>query len=160
MLRSAPVLLLVLAIAVPAAWASSRSVGTLAIEDGYGSITVRGSGTLVGRLDKGELVIVDLSPLDQWSPRVNGVPRARVVGLRGKDVNFFIPGGRYKLVVRGEGIAISARGTGYALLRARPGPDGDPGVFSVGDDDPDVLPADTTRVVFGTLGVQSTKGEE
>jgi hypothetical protein len=152
MLRLALLPVLALALAAPAAWATSRGAGTLSIEDGRGTVTVRGTGTLVGRLEKGELLIVDQSPLDQWSPRVNGVPRARVVGLRGKDVNFFIPGGRYKIVVRGEGIAISARGQGYALLKARPGPPGETGVFSVGDDEPDVLPDDTTRVAFGTLG--------
>jgi hypothetical protein len=152
MLRLALVPVLVLALAVPTAWATARGAGTLSIEDGHGTVTVRGTGTLVGRLEKGELLIVDQSPLDQWSPRVNGVPRARVVGLKGKDVNFFIPGGRYRIVVRGEGIAISARGQGYALLKARPGVPGDAGVFSVGDDDPDVLPDDTTRVAFGTLG--------
>ncbi len=152
MLRLALVPALALALAVPAAWATTRGAGTLSIEDGRGTVTVRGTGTLVGRLEKGELLIVDQSPLDQWSPRVNGVPRARVVGLRGKEVNFFIPGGRYKVVVRGEGIAISARGQGYALLKARPGLPGDAGVFSIGDDDPDALPDDTTRVAFGTLG--------
>ncbi|MGL6280623.1 MAG: hypothetical protein ACRC50_13845, partial [Gaiella sp.] len=115
---------------------------------------------LVGRLTRGELLIVDLTPLDQWSPRINGVPRARVVGMRGRDVNFYIPGGRYKLVVRGDGIAISARGYGVAVLRAKTGTVPDPGVFAIGDDDPDVLPDDATKVTFGTLADQSSKKDE
>ena len=56
----------------------------------------------------------DLTPLDQWSPRVNGVPRGKTVWLRGKDVNFYVPGGKYRLTVRGEGFSISARGQGSA----------------------------------------------
>lgn len=155
------VLVLVAALAVSTGWAAANVPGTLSIEDARGIVTVRGTGTLIGRLEKGELVIVDLSPADQWSPRINGVPRARVVGTRGKDVNYFVPGGRYKVVVRGEGIAVSARGVGYALLRARPGPAGDGGVFSIGDDDPEPLPDDATKVTFGTLADQSSKkGEE
>jgi hypothetical protein len=161
MSRLALLVVLVLALAVPTGWAASNVAGTLSIEDARGIVTVRGSGTLVGRLDKGELVIVDLSPADQWSPRINGVPRARIVGTRGKDVNFFVPGGRYRVVVRGEGIAISARGVGYASLKARPGPDGDGGVFSIGDEEPEPLPDDATKVTFGTLADQtSKKGEE
>lgn len=161
MSRLAVLVLLVLALAVPVGWAAATIPGTLSIEDARGIVTVRGSGTLIGRLEKGELVIVDLSPTDQWSPRINGVPRARIVGTRGKDVNFYVPGGRYKVVVRGEGIAVSARGIGYALLKARPSPAGDGGVFSIGDDDPEPLPDDATKVTFGTLADQSSKkGEE
>jgi hypothetical protein len=161
MSRLALVSVLVLALAVSTGWAASSIAGTLSIEDARGIVTVRGSGTLVGRLDRGELVIVDLSPTDQWSPRINGVPRARIVGTRGRDINFYVPGGRYKVIVRGEGIAVSARGIGYALLKARPGPAGDGGVFSIGDDEPEALPDDTTKVTFGTLADQSSKkGEE
>jgi len=160
MLRRALVPLVVVLVAVPAAWATARIPGTLSIEDGRGVITVRGTGTLVGRLDKGELLIVDLSPTDQWSARINGVPRARVVGTRGKDVNFYIPGGRYRIVIRGEGISVSARGHGYAVLDGRPLPTGDAGVYFVGDQEPDSLPEDATRVTFGTLADQSSKKDE
>ena len=61
---------------------------------------------------KGSLEIVDLNPNDQWSPRVNGIPRGKTVTLRGKNVSFYIPGGRYKVTARGSDISISARGTG------------------------------------------------
>lgn len=149
-LASLAVPVLVLALAVPAGLAATRGAGTFAIEDGVGYVTIRGSGTLVGRLDRGDLLIVDLTPLDQWSPRVNGVPRGRVVGMRGRSVNFFVPGGKYRIELRGDGIALSARGTGVARLRARPGAAVDPGMFAKGDDDPTPLPADLETIAFGT----------
>ena len=93
--------------------------GSLAIEDGRGTIQITGKGVLVGRIDKGSLEIVDLSPTDQWSPRVNGIPRGKMVTLRGKNVSFYVPGGRYKIDARGNGISISARGTGHGRARRR-----------------------------------------
>ncbi len=141
--------LLAVALATTAGWAGTRAGGTLSIEDGHGTVMVRGGGTVVGRLDKGELVITDLSPLDQWSPRVNGVPRGRVVSLRGKDVNFYVPGGRFRVVVRGDGIAISVRGQGVATLKAKLDATPDQGTYAVGDDAPVGLPAVVVRIVFG-----------
>lgn len=141
--------LLAFALATTAGWAGTRAGGTLSIENGRGTVIVRGSGTVVGRLDKGELVITDLSPHDQWSPRVNGVPRGRVVSLRGKDVNFYVPGGRFRIVVRGDGVAISVRGQGVATLKGKLDATPDPGTYAVGDDAPVGLPAATVRVVFG-----------
>ena len=95
--------LVLLAIAVPLGTAATRPVGSLSIEEGRGTVTLRGKGIVIGRLERGEIQIVDQSPLDQWSPRVNGVPRGRTVWLRGKDVNFYVPGGRYKITVTGTG---------------------------------------------------------
>ena len=73
---------------------------------------LKGKGIVIGRLERGEVEIVDLSPLDQWSPRVNGVPRGRTVWTRGKNINFYVPGGRY--------LDHGAR-RGILDLRARPG---------------------------------------
>lgn len=154
-----PVLVVSLLAGVLAAsgWAGLRANGTLSIENGHGSVIVRGSGTVVGRLDRGDLVITDLSPLDQWSPRVNGVPRGRVVGLRGKDVNFYVPGGRFRVVVRGEGIAISVRGTGVALLRGVADATVPAGTYAVGDEGPLEVPTAFTKVFFGGAAARSQK---
>ena len=81
---------LVLALAVPVGWAAPSPAGTLSIENGRGTVVLTGKGIVIGRLDKGDVKIVDLSPLDQWSPRVNGVPRGKTVWLRGKNVNFYV----------------------------------------------------------------------
>jgi len=122
--------------------------GSLSIEDGRGVVKIVGRGVLVGRIDRGSLEIQDLSPADQWSPRVNGVPRGRVVGLRGQNVLFFVPGGRYRIVARGEGISISARGAGQAVIDGEPDANGAAGTFAIGDDVPQPLPETRLRLVF------------
>lgn len=149
-MRLALLSLVLLALAVPAAFAASSPAGSLSIEDGRGSIVLKGKGIVLGRLDKGEVQIVDLSPVDQWSPRVNGVPRGRTVWLRGKDVNFYVPGGRYRITVRGEGFSISARGQGSATLLGNPDASGATGTYAVGDAAPLPLPPAGQLVAFGS----------
>ena len=120
-MRLAALILLVLGLSATVATGAAKAPGgTLLIEDGRGTVQITGKGVLVGRMEKGSLEITDLNPTDQWSPRVNGIPRGKVVTLRGKNVSFYVPGGRYRLVARGTGISISARGTGTVVL------DGDP----------------------------------
>jgi hypothetical protein len=140
---------LVIALAVPVGWAAASPVGTLSIESGRGTVVLTGKGIVIGRLDKGDLKIVDLSPLDQWSPRVNGVPRGKTVGLRGKDVNFYVPGGRYRITVRGEGFSISARGQGVVVMTGSPDAAGATGTYAVGDAGPSAIPSDAQTVSFG-----------
>jgi hypothetical protein len=147
-MRLLPIILAVLAIAVPAGFAAAEPAGSLSIEDGRGSVVLKGKGIVIGRLERGELQIVDLSPNDQWSPRLNGVPRGRTVWTRSKDINFYVPGGRYKITVRGEGFSISARGQGSASLNGRPDATGATGSYAVGDDARAPIPTVAT-VTFG-----------
>ena len=149
-MRLLPVILALLAIAVPAGLAAAEPAGTLSIEDGRGTVVLKGKGIVIGRLDRGEVQIVDLTPNDQWSPRLNGVPRGRTVWTRGKDLNFYVPGGRYKITVRGEGFSISARGQGFATLDGNPDVTGATGTYAVGDLDPVPLPVGAERVTFGS----------
>jgi hypothetical protein len=147
------VALTVLALALSAATATGAAKapgGSLEIKDGRGVIQVTGSGVLVGRIGKGSLEIVDLNLDDQWSPRVNGIPRGRTVGLRGKRVSFYVPGGRYRIVARGTDISISARGTGTAMLNGDPDAVGETGSYRLGDMASVPLPVEATRVPFGT----------
>jgi hypothetical protein len=123
--------------------------GSLSIEDGRGTIQITGKGVLVGRMDKGSLEIVDLSATDQWSPRVYGIPRGKTVTLRGKNVSFYVPGGRYKLTARGTGISISARGSGMVALDGDPDPVGDTGRYAIGDATPGPVPVEPTKMAFG-----------
>ena len=148
-MRLAALSLLVLALAVPAGWAAAGPAGSLSIEDGRGTIVLKGKGIVIGRLERGEVEIVDLSSLDQWSPRVNGVPRGRTVWTRGKSINFYVPGGRYLITARGEGVSVSARGQGTATLTGRPDQTGATGTYAVGDDAPASLPATPLRVDYG-----------
>jgi len=140
----------VLALVLPALASAERTRGSLAIVDGRGTIVVKGRGALLGRLDRGSLQIADLSPNDQWSPRVNGVPRGRLVTIRGREINFYIPGGRYRISIRGEGVNISARGAGVAVLDGQPDATGSSGTYAVGDYSAQPLPSEPTRVAFGT----------
>ena len=117
-MRVALVSLAMLAFAIPLGWAATP--GSLSVEDGRGTVVVRGKGIVIGRLERGEVQIVDLTPLDQWSPRVNGVPRGRTVWLRGRDVNFYVPGGRYRITVRGDGFSLSVEdGRGTVVVRGK-----------------------------------------
>jgi hypothetical protein len=159
-MRFALVLLCLLALAVPAGWAATRPAGSLSIEDGRGTIVLQGKGIVIGRLERGDVRIVDLTPLDQWSPRVNGVPRGRTVWTRGKDINFYVPGGRYKITVHGEGVSISARGQGLAGLDGDADAAGSTGTFAVGDSVAVALPPSLEYVQFGPpeTATQGTKG--
>ena len=164
-MRRAPVLAVLLALAIPvAALAAARpGAGTLSIEGGKGVVVVRGNGGLLGRVAHGSVEVVDLTPDDAWRPTVNGVSRARRVAMRGWNLTFRILGGDYRLTVKGEGISISARGNGVATLLGLPGLTGDTGLYAAGPsvdcgDEPDQcepLPSVLTRVPFGpTEGTQ------
>lgn len=149
-MRALAVAVFVLALAVPAGVLAARSpVGSVEFVDARGSITIKARGPLLGRLDRGSLLIIDLTPADQWSPRVNGVPRGRVVGTRGRDVGFYIPGGRYRIVVRGEGIYVSARGQGIVTVEAESDLPGPVGTYAVDDGEPQPLPDVVTRFAYG-----------
>jgi hypothetical protein len=160
-MRLALVIVAVLAVAVPATQAAAPSAESFSIEDARGTVTMRGTGIVIGRLERGEIQVVDLTPLDQWSPRVNGVPRGKTVWTRGKDVNFYVPGGRYRLTVHGEGFSISARGQGFAVLDGTPDVNGATGSYAVGDLEPVPVPDVAERVVFGAASsVKPAKVEQ
>ena len=148
-MRLALLSLVVLAVTAPLGWAAASPAGSLSIEDGRGTVALKGKGIVIGRLERGEVQIVDLSPLDQWSPRVNGVPRGKTVWLRGKDVNFYVPGGRYKLSVTGTAFSISARGQGVATLDGTADPTGATGTYAVGDGVPAALPDEAVTIQYG-----------
>ena len=71
---------ILLALGLSAGVASGAALapgGSFEVKGGRGTVQISGKGVLVGRLGKGSLEIVDLSPNDQWSPRVNGIPRGK-----------------------------------------------------------------------------------
>jgi len=150
-MRLAALILLVLGLSATVATGAVRAPGgTLLIEGGRGTVQITGKGVLVGRMEKGSLEITDLNPTDQWSPRLNGIPRGKVVTFRGKNVSFYVPGGRYRLVARGSGISISARGTGTVALDGDPDAVGDMGRYAIGDAASVPLPVENTKASFGT----------
>jgi hypothetical protein len=148
------VALTLLVLGLSASAAAGFAVATsnsLLIEDGRGLVVIKGKGGLIGHIDKGSLEITDLTPNDQWSPYVNGVPRGKVVWIRANklSINFRVPGGRYRIVARGSGISISARGTGQATIDPDPDAVGEAGRYAVGDNPLQELPADPVRLSFG-----------
>jgi hypothetical protein len=150
-MRLLALFLLVLAVSVGMATAATRTPGgSLEIKDGRGSFQITGKGVIVGRVDKGSLKIVDLSPSDQWSPWVNGVPRGKNVGIKGRNITFRISAGRYRLIASGDGVSVSARGTGTAILDGDPDPVGDSGSFRIGDAPLESVPDDAVKTSYGT----------
>jgi hypothetical protein len=80
---------------------------------------------------------------------VNGIPRGKLVTIRGKNVSFYVPGGRYKLVAHGSGISISARGIGTVVLDGDPDAVGYTGRYSIGDAATVPLPTGSLKIPFG-----------
>jgi hypothetical protein len=161
-MRSALTILLVLALAAPAAaWAArpaKPAPGSLSIEGGRGLVTIKAQGGVLGKV-RGAVLITDLTPNDKWRPIVNGVTVRRAVWLRGPEVSFRILGGRFKVQIRGESVSVSARGVGWATLKGEPGPLGETGVYAAGESadcvaDPDVcepVPVEPIKIVLGPL---------
>lgn len=156
-MRSALTILLGLALAAPiAAWAAKPAPGSLSIEGGRGTITIKAQGGVLGKV-RGAVQITDLTPNDKWRPMVNGVTVRRAVWMRGSEVSFRILGGRFKIQIRGESVSVSARGVGWATLKGEPGPLGETGVYATGESadcvaDPDVcepVPVEPTKITFG-----------
>jgi hypothetical protein len=173
-MRRSAILVLLLAGALAAgafvagAVAAKPPAGALSVEGGKGVIVVRANGGLLGRLAKGSVELVDLSTSDQWKPTLNGVTRSRRTFYRGSNVNFRILGGDYRVSVKGEGISLSARGSGYATLLGIAGFTGDTGIYATDvnadcESSPDQcqpIPTVLTRVTFGgqTETTTSTTG--
>ena len=155
-MRLAALILLALGLfAGVAAGAAKAPGGSLSIEGGRGTVQITGKGVLVGRMGKGSLEITDLSANDQWSPRVYGIPRGKTVTLRGKNVSFYVPGGKYKLVAHGTDISISARGSGAITLDGDPDAVGNTGIYAIGDGAAIPLPPGTTKISFGPSDVST-----
>ena len=130
-------LLLAAGLAVPAAVLAAdgpKRTSTLSVEGAMGQVRVQARGGLLGRVNSGSIQIVDLSPNDRWFPVVNGIGRGVLVTYRGENISFRLLGGGYRLVLKGRGISIAARGHGWAVLDGEPNEIGDTGIWAVGPD--------------------------
>jgi hypothetical protein len=135
-MRKTFLLLALLALGLPVAGMASQSTGdgTLSVEDGKGKVTIQARGGVIGRLDTGTVTIYDLTPEDASEPVVFGDDQPVVLlgenGIRyaGKSMRFRIIGGRYRIVIQGRGIDLSAVGRGFGSIR---GDFGQPGVYSL-----------------------------
>jgi hypothetical protein len=130
-------LLLAAGLAVPAAVLAAdgpKRAGTLSVDGAMGQVRVQARGGLLGRVESGSIQLVDLTPNDRWFPVVNGIGRGVLVTYRGESITFRLLGGSYRLVLKGRGISIAARGHGWALLDGEPNEIGDTGIWAVGPD--------------------------
>jgi hypothetical protein len=127
-------LALALPVAATAALRAAAGDGTLSVEDGRGSVTLRAKGGVIGRIDRGTVTIYDLTPADAYEQRVTGDDRpVRFVGetgirYAGNGIRFRIVGGEFKVVITGAGIDLSAVGRGNGFIQ---GAGIDPGLYSL-----------------------------
>ena len=112
------------AVAVGSAGGAVPKVGTLSVESGKGQVIVEIKGNVIGRLANGTVRIVDLTPRDRFYPFVQGrklkITRVnfRTTVYKGQSLRFRMLGGRSRIVVKGNGISVSAVGRGYTMLDA------------------------------------------
>jgi hypothetical protein len=137
-MRKTLVLLALLALALPVAGIAGAGDGTLSVEDGRGKVTIQARGGVIGRVDRGTITIFDLTPGDANVPAVFGddLPPVLVgeAGIRytGSGMRFRAIGGRYRIVIQGRGIDLSAVGRGFGSIR---GDVGQLGVYSLDGSD-------------------------
>jgi hypothetical protein len=163
-MRKSFLLLALLALGLPViGLAGTRTgEGTLSVEDGRGKVTIQARGGVIGRLERGSVTIYDLTPEDANIPAVFGddQPVALIgengIKYTGSGMRFRFIGGRYRILIQGRGIDLSAVGKGFGTIR---GDVGQLGVYSLdGADcrkDPGactLLPEVEKRFVLGAEG--------
>ena len=134
MRKAVLLILLVGAVAVPAAaLAATADWSPLSISDGRGKVTLRGRGTVIGRVDRGTITVTDLTPLDTSEPLTFNCDdetfRGSATVCTGDHLRFRMIGGGWRISIVGTGIDLSAAvSRGWVIL------DGDtkkPGIYSV-----------------------------
>lgn len=118
--------------------AGEPTSGTLSVEGAKGLVVLELRGSTLGRLATGTVRVTDMTPRDRFTPLVVGRKLTqerigpRTVIYRGQGLRFRMLGGGYRLLVRGEGLSLSAVGRGSVVLHGdRKMPTDDAGVFSV-----------------------------
>jgi hypothetical protein len=101
---------------VPLALAAGTSTdGTLSVKRGRGAVTLKVTGTIIGRVANGRVQVRDFRPNDgndpQWSCKRRRISR-QVTYCKGRNLGFRVENGRFTVTVTGSGISISAVGHG------------------------------------------------
>jgi hypothetical protein len=160
-----PVFAAVLA-AAPANAEGPLSNGTLSVKDGKGMVQLSSRGTLIGRVQRGRIVVTDPNPFDARSPLVLGADTTRKSRNRktttytGRNLRLRSTRGYFHFRFEGNGIQLSAVGRGRGLIEGQPddpttGPVND-GLWSLNDEEYRSLPPDVTG--FDLVG-PPTQGE-
>jgi hypothetical protein len=148
-----PVFVAVLA-AAPANAGGGPANGTLSVKDGKGMVQLSARGTVIGRVQRGTIVVTDPNPFDARSPLVLGADTAKKSRNRktttytGRNLRLRSTRGYFHMRFRGTGIQLSAVGRGRGLIEGQPddpttGPVND-GLWSLNDEPYQSLPADVT----------------
>src|SRR3954454_13803110 len=120
-MRRLLVLTLILsACTVPLALAAGTPTdGTLSVKRGRGTVTLKVTGTVIGRVGNGRVQIRDFKPGDgdepQWSCKRHRVSR-QISYCTGRNLGFRVEHGPFTVNLKRPGISISAVGHGEADL--------------------------------------------
>jgi hypothetical protein len=112
--------------------------GTLSVVRGKGFVMLEMRGSILGRLAYGTVTVTDQTPRDPYTATVAGKKLKelrvgpRTIRYKGQALRFRMVGGSWRVLVRGNGIALSAVGRGAVTLQAdRLSPLDDAGVYSL-----------------------------
>ena len=116
--------------------------GYLSIERGRGTVTLEVRGNVLGRLTNGSITVTDRTPNDAYVATVTGrrvVVQRKLTPtklyVRGQGLRFRMLGGSYRIVIRGQGISLSAVARGAVSIDGEPRFVADDlGVYSVESD--------------------------
>jgi hypothetical protein len=141
----------------PAAFGGSSATGdgVLELKAVNGKVAITGQrGAIWGQVDKGTLKVVDLNPDDNLNAFVSGClgtpgtdPGVTLYSC--KNIHFRFIGGKYRFVITGLGIDVTAVGVGQAYLTGDPDQD-DTGDYAVDDGKWQAVPLLKKLVTFGT----------
>jgi len=133
--------------------AAAEPDGVLSVERGKGVVMLDLRGSVLGRLTSGTLRVTDHTPGDRYVALVVGRKVVqerlgpRTVLYRGQGLRYRMLGGGYRIVVRGNGIDVSAVGRGVVMLDGEPRvPAEDTGVYSLDGADCELEPQLCTPV--------------
>ena len=133
--------------------AAAEPDGVLSVERGKGVVMLDLRGSVLGRLTSGTLRVTDHTPGDRYVALVVGRKVVqerlgpRTVLYRGQGLRYRMLGGGYRIVVRGNGIDVSAVGRGVVMLDGEPRvPGEDTGVYSLDGADCELEPQLCTPV--------------
>jgi hypothetical protein len=119
--------------------------GTLSVKRGRGSISIKFTGTVIGRIN-GWIRVRDFRLADDTVPQLVGCRtkvRHPLVGIyycRGRNVSFRILDGKYSVNMKGVGIFLSAVGRGSVTLDGIGDTGVNDGVMSFNDEPYQSLP--------------------
>jgi hypothetical protein len=146
--------LLLLACTVPLALAAGTPTdGTLSVKRGRGTLAIKVTGTVIGRVANGRIQVRDFRPFDGNDPKLSCKPKHRislqVTWCKGRNIGFRVEDGRFTINVRGSGIWISAVAHGQIDVDGAGDTGVSDGVMSIDDGPYQSLPDVLTTYILG-----------